>query len=209
MTADAPESTLPFRAYVQAHSRPRTGRKLMKLHKRHAILLVVMLAALAAVSYALAAGGSGKFDESLSGYQEDPLTSRPPGTAPSGPSSRRMATRSTTGCRTAALEGNMHQAHIHFGGAYQSGGISVFLCTNLGNWAGGHARLCPAARQRYRNDHRGQRDRAGPDRGSRRAARRVVEAMKAGVTYVNVHVACTPAARSGPSWRATKATTTS
>ena len=40
----------------------------MKLHKRHAIPLVVMLAALAAGSYAIAGGGSGKFDESLSGY---------------------------------------------------------------------------------------------------------------------------------------------
>ena len=46
----------------------------MRLHKRHAIPVVVLLAALAAGSYALAGGGSGKFDENLSGYQEDPLT---------------------------------------------------------------------------------------------------------------------------------------
>ena len=44
----------------------------MKLHKRHAIPLVVMLAALAAGSYAIAGGGSATFDESLIGYQEVP-----------------------------------------------------------------------------------------------------------------------------------------
>ena len=34
------------------------------------------------------------------------------------------------------LEGNVQQAHIHFGAAWQSGGISVFFCTNLGNSPG-------------------------------------------------------------------------
>ena len=37
----------------------------------------------------------------------------------------------------------MQQAHIHFGGPRQSGGISVFLCTNLGNGPVG-TQACPA-----------------------------------------------------------------
>ena len=44
----------------------------------------------------------------------------------------------------AALEGNVLQAHIHLGGRAQSGGISVFLCTNLGNGPAG-TQACPAA----------------------------------------------------------------
>ena len=35
------------------------------------------------------------------------------------------------------------QAHIHFGSTSQAGGISTFLCTNLGNSAGTQA--CPAS----------------------------------------------------------------
>ena len=36
------------------------------------------------------------------------------------------------------------QAHIHFGGVAQSGGISTFLCTNLGNGPAG-TQACPAS----------------------------------------------------------------
>jgi len=35
------------------------------------------------------------------------------------------------------------QSHLHFGSHHTNGGISVFLCTNLGNNAA--AQLCPAA----------------------------------------------------------------
>ena len=41
----------------------------------------------------------------------------------------------------------MTQAHIHFGAEAQTGGISVFLCTNLGNGrrpARRRARAAPA-----------------------------------------------------------------
>jgi len=41
-----------------------------------------------------------------------------------------------------ALEGNVAQAHIHLGQKGVNGGISVFLCTNLGNGPAGTP-LCP------------------------------------------------------------------
>lgn len=42
------------------------------------------------------------------------------------------------------LEGDVLQAHIHFGQRGVNGGISVFLCTNLGNGPAG-TQACPPA----------------------------------------------------------------
>jgi hypothetical protein len=41
-----------------------------------------------------------------------------------------------------ALEGEVAQAHVHFGQMTANGGISFFLCTNLGNGPAG-TQLCP------------------------------------------------------------------
>jgi hypothetical protein len=41
------------------------------------------------------------------------------------------------------LEGDVQQAHIHFGQRAVNGGISVFLCSNLGNGPAG-TQPCPA-----------------------------------------------------------------
>jgi hypothetical protein len=42
-----------------------------------------------------------------------------------------------------ALEGSVTQAHVHFGQKGVNGGISFFLCTNLGNGPAG-TQACPA-----------------------------------------------------------------
>src|SRR5262245_24960536 len=42
------------------------------------------------------------------------------------------------------LEGTITQSHIHFGTRGQSGGVSVFLCTNLGNGPAG-TQACPTS----------------------------------------------------------------
>jgi hypothetical protein len=42
------------------------------------------------------------------------------------------------------LEGAVQQAHIHFAQSGVNGGITVFLCTNLGNGPAG-VQVCPAA----------------------------------------------------------------
>ena len=89
----------------------------MKLHKRHAIPLVALVAALAAGSYAIAGGGSGKFDESLSGYQEDPPTISTTGNGTFKANLSRDGTEISYRLSYAGLEGDVTQAHIHFGGA--------------------------------------------------------------------------------------------
>jgi hypothetical protein len=43
-----------------------------------------------------------------------------------------------------SLEGNVTQAHLHFGQRAVNGGIAVFLCTNLGNGPAG-TQPCPPA----------------------------------------------------------------
>ena len=120
----------------------------MKLHKRHAIPLVVVVAALAAGSYAIAGGGSGKFDESLSGYQEDPATISTTGNGTFKADLSKDGTEISYRLSYADLEGDVTQAHIHFGQAAPSGGISVFLCTNIGTRAPPGTQRVPRRRRR-------------------------------------------------------------
>ena len=158
-----------------------------KLHKRHAVALVVMLgAALAVVSYAIAAGGSRNFDERLDSYQE------PPSISSVGKGSFR-AELSKDGdsisyrLSYSGLEGNVAQAHIHLGQADVNGGISVFLCTNLGNGPAG-TQLCPASPATVTGTITAANV-IGPAAQGIAATEfaELVRAMRAGVTYVNVH----------------------
>ena len=164
----------------------------MKLHKRHAIVLVAVLASLAVVSYAIAGGGSGKFDESLSGYQEDPLTLSTTGNGTFTANLSKDDTEINYRLSYAGLEGNVLQAHIHFGGAAQSGGISVFLCTNLGNGPAG-TQLCPAAPATITGTITAANV-IGPTGQGITAGQlgELVQAIEAGVTYVNVHSSLYP-----------------
>jgi hypothetical protein len=164
-----------------------------KLQKRHAVALVVMVgAALAVASYAIAGGGSGKFDESLSGYQEDPLTLSTTGNGTFTADLSQDGTEINYRLSYAGLEGNVLQAHIHFGGAAQSGGISVFLCTNLGNGPAG-TQLCPAAPATITGTITAANV-IGPAGQGITAGQldELVSAMKAGVTYANVHSSLYP-----------------
>jgi len=86
--------------------------------------------------------GGGSIHESLTGYEETPLA------LSTGGHGRFRATVSDTEISYTlsyeALEGAVQQSHIHFGATGQTGGISVFLCTNLGNGPAG-TQACPAA----------------------------------------------------------------
>jgi hypothetical protein len=125
--------------------------------------------------------------ERLSGYQEDPLTLSTTGTghfrAGIGPSAGTIS----YALSYSGLEGSVNQAHIHFGGRAQSGGISVFLCSNLGNGPAG-TQACPPAPAVVRGTIR-PADVIGPtaqgiDPGE---FDELVAAIRAGTTYVNVH----------------------
>lgn len=85
------------------------------------------------------------------------------------------------------LVGAVQQAHIHLGGRHQSGGIAVFLCTNLGN-SPQPAQPCPPSPATIKGTF-GATDVIGPagqgiDPGE---FGELVDAVRAGVTYANVH----------------------
>jgi hypothetical protein len=95
--------------------------------------------------------------------------------------------------RYADLEGAVQQAHIHFGSPNVVGGISVFLCTNLGNGPAG-TQLCPASPARVTGVAMAA-DVIGPlAQGIEPGAfEELLAAIRAGRTYVNVHSAKWPA----------------
>ena len=92
------------------------------------------------------------------------------------------------------LEGAVQQAHIHLGQKGVNGGITVFLCTNLGNGPAG-TQPCPAPPATVTGTIRPAD--VSPNIPATAAARaqglepgefdELVDAIRAGVTYVNVH----------------------
>jgi hypothetical protein len=108
--------------------------------------LAVGVAALGIAAFALAGGSGAGFNHlkaTMSGYQEVPSVS-------SGGTADFMADVSQDGSSIAwqltysGLEGDVQQSHIHFGQRSVNGGISVFLCTNLGNGPA-ETQVCPQA----------------------------------------------------------------
>jgi hypothetical protein len=94
----------------------------------------------------------------------------------------------------ADLQGDVQQAHIHFAQTGVNGGITVFLCTNLGNGPAG-TQACPAAPATITGTIVAAD--VSPDIPATQAARdqglgtgefaELLAAIRAGATYVNVH----------------------
>lgn len=86
-----------------------------------------------------------------------------------------------------ALEGTVQQAHVHFGQKSVNGGVSFFLCSNLGNGPPG-TQACPAPPAEVTGvidaslvvGPAGQGIEAG-------AFAEIVAAIKDGTAYANVH----------------------
>jgi hypothetical protein len=114
------------------------------------VAVAVAAAVAATVVSSTAASGDGEGDTGnsirvgLSGYQEDPLVLSTTGNGQFVANVDGSGQAVTYELSYADLEGSVLQAHIHVGGRAQSGGISVFLCTNLGNGPVG-TQACPAA----------------------------------------------------------------
>jgi CHRD domain len=115
---------------------------------RHAALGGVAIAALATGSIAVASDngsdeGQSAWNVELTGYQEDPSALSTTGTGSVqvriDDNNQELSYELTFG----NLEAPALQSHIHFGNRSQSGGISVFLCTNLGNGPAGTP-ACPS-----------------------------------------------------------------
>jgi len=69
----------------------------------------------------------------LSGYQETPQTINSPGSGEFKAKIRNGGTAIDYELTYRNLSSNITQSHIHFGRPATSGGVVLFLCTNLGN----------------------------------------------------------------------------
>ena len=159
----------------------------MKGRVKVAVAGALATAAAASAAVAFAGGGMPSFHERLSGYQEDPLVLSTTGSgrfqAEIGAKDQEISYRLSY----SDLEGDVTQAHIHLGGRAQSGGIIVFLCSNLGNGPAG-TQACPPAPATVTDTLRPQ-DIVGPAGQGIDAGEfgELVQAMRSGVTYTNVH----------------------
>lgn len=172
----------------------------MVRHARIMLAIGVLLTATAAGT-GVAASGDGSSDGNLgnslqvrlSGYQEDPQALSTAGTGQFRVQISEELQEIAFELSYESLEGNVLQSHIHFGGRAQSGGVSVFLCTNLGNGPAGTA-LCPAAPATVSGvltpasvvGPAGQGIAAGE-------FAELVQAIRNGTTYVNLHTSKYPA----------------
>ena len=153
----------------------------------HALFVGALLAVAGVASYALAGPGDRVkvVAPSLIGYEENPDIS----TVASGDFKASVdedAQTITYELSYSGLEGDVLQAHIHFGKPAINGGISLFLCTNGGNGPAGTP-LCPQSGTVSRTVPAS--DIVGPLPQGIEAGNlsELVAAMRAGNAYANVH----------------------
>lgn len=156
-----------------------------------AAVLGATVIAVASSSAATARGGPNEFREQLTGYQETGLALS---TSGSGQAQIHLdERRETISYRLSYrdLESDVAQAHIHFGAPGQTGGISVFLCTNVGGPEG--TQPCPAPPATITGTI-GPDDVIGPDAQGIGPGEfdELIDAIQAGLTYVNVHSSLRP-----------------
>jgi hypothetical protein len=153
----------------------------------------VAIIALVSASTIVLAQGFKKISEFLTGYEEVPSVS----TTGNGNFTARISndeSRIEWELTYSALEGSVQQSHIHIGNVGVNGGISVFLCTNLGNGPAG-IQPCPPPPATISGTIVAAD--VSPNIPATLAARNqglntgemdeLIRAMRAGATYVNVH----------------------
>ncbi len=156
-------------------------------------LIVVALVGVGGVTAAVAAGGDdrSRFETDLTGYEEAPTTFSTTGNGTFRAAISRSADEIRYTLTYSGLEGAVQQAHIHFGGKALANGISVFLCTNLGNGPVG-TQACPAS-GRVTGTIRPVNV-IGPTAQGIGLGEfdELVQAIRAGATYANVHTDLRP-----------------
>jgi hypothetical protein len=151
-------------------------------------LVVVALMGVGGVTAAVASGGDdrSRFETDLTGYEEAPVTFSTTGNGTFRAAISRSADEIRYQLTYSGLEGAVQQAHIHLGGKALANGISVFLCTNLGNGPVG-TQSCPPSGTVTGTIR--PVDVIGPAAQGIAAGEfdELVRAIRAGATYVNVH----------------------
>ena len=128
----------------------------------------------------------------LSGFNEDPLVLSTTGSGQFRAQINEQRQEITYRLSYTSLEGTVTQSHIHLGGSSQSGGISVFLCSNLGNGPAG-TQACPPAPATISGTIT-TADVIGPVGQGITAGQfaELVTAIRAHSTYVNIHSSLYP-----------------
>jgi hypothetical protein len=157
------------------------------MRRRTVVLAVALLGgALLVASLGVAAGGKRNLKAGdLTGYEENPDLS----TAATGSFRVTLDDAAQTISYVlsySGLEGDVQQAHVHFGKRAINGGITFFLCTNLGNGPAGTP-ACPQSGTVSRTVTAA--DIVGPSGQGIEAGNyaELTAAMRAGHTYANVH----------------------
>jgi CHRD domain len=159
--------------------------------RRLAVLITVV--ALVSATTVVLAQGFKKISEFLVGYNEVPSVS----TTGNGTFNARISndeSRIDWELSYSDLQGAVQQSHIHFGNVGVNGGITVFLCTNLGNGPAG-TQPCPAPPATISGTIVAAD--VSPNIPATLAARNqglntgeideLIAAIRAGATYVNIH----------------------
>lgn len=156
--------------------------------------MAVAFITLVSVSTLVLAQGFKRISEFLTGYEETPAAISTTGNGTFTARISNDESRIDWQLTYSDLEGAVQQSHIHFGAKGTTGGISVFLCTNLGNGPAG-TQPCPAPPATISGTiHAAD---VSPNIPATAGARNqgldtgeldeLIAAIRAGATYVNVH----------------------
>ena len=165
----------------------------MNRRRLQLVLAIGVLSLLGVVGVAVATGGGQDIRERLTGYEETPQALSTPANGEFKARVSRFSEKLTYRLSYEGFESDVTQAHIHFGAPAISGGISVFLCTNLGNGPAG-TQMCPTQPAEIEGTITPD-DVIGPaDQGIAAGEfDELVAAIRAGATYANVHTDDRPA----------------
>lgn len=148
--------------------------------------VVGVIGLLGAGSYAIAGEGTRHFKaKHLEGYQENPDVS----TVATGSFDARLAKDGQSisyELSYSGLEGTVQQAHVHFGKRAVNGGVSFFLCSNLGNGPAGTPACPQSGTVTGTIGAAGVLGPAGQGIEAGNVAE-IAAAMRAGHAYANVH----------------------
>jgi CHRD domain len=152
----------------------------------------------AGIGTAAVAHDNSRFDANLTGYEETPtLSTSGTGTFKAwinrGKDEIRYELTYAGPFDAIPAGGTVTQAHIHLGAPAIAGGISAFLCTNLGNGPAGTP-ACPAAPAKVTGTITPTQV-VGPAAQGIQVGEfaELVRALRAGATYANIHTTTFPA----------------